>query len=284
MELRTLFSDNGTISDISVNANDYHSGTDTVAMVAADDYIFIGSYFPFNHLYIKMGSTVNAVTSAMTIEYWDGESFRGVAELIDETKSSGSTFAQSGFITFTPHKKYNWVKEDTVDINDNVEITGLGSVKIYERYWIRISVSADFTTGTELSWIGNLFNKNDNTIDGLYPDLALTKTKTAYESGKTDWEEQRVLAAEEIIDDLKKANIIVSAGHILERSDFRLAEVHKVAAIVYNAFGSAREDERAKASSKYKNALAGFAATIDKNANARSDSSERKETSSHGFR
>ena len=284
MELRTLFSDNSTISDISVNANDYHTGADVIAMVSAEDKILIGSYFPFNHLYLKMGSTVNALASVMTIKYWDGAEFRAVAELIDETKSSGATLAQSGFITFVPHKKHSWVKEDTVDIDDNEEVTGLGTVKIYERYWIEITVSADLTAGTELEWIGNIFNKDDNTIDGLYPDLALSKTKTAYQTGKTDWEEQRVLAAEEIIDDLKKANIIVSAGHILERSDFRLAEVHKVAAIVYNAFGSARDEERAKASSKYKNALAGFAATIDKNENARSDSSERRETSSHGFR
>lgn len=284
MELRTLFSDNTVISDISVNANDYYSGEDTIAMIAAEDYIFIGSYFPFNHLYLKMGSTVNALASVMSVEYYDGTEFRAVAELIDETKSSGATLAQSGFITFVPHKKYGWVKEDTVDINDNEEITDLGTVKIYERYWIRIKVSADLTAGTELAWVGNLFNKDDNALEGIYPDLALTTTKTAYQAGKTDWEEQRVLAAEEIIDDLKKANIIISAGHILERSDFRMAEIHKVASIVYNAFGSARDTERAKASSKYKNALDGFAATIDKNENARSDSNERRETSSHGFR
>lgn len=284
MELRTLFSDNGTINDLSVNANDYHSGVDTIALVSADDKILIGSYFPFNHLYLKMGSTVNTETSVMTVKYWDGTTFRAVAELIDETASSGATLAQSGFITFTPHKKYNWIKEDTVDVNDNEEVTGLGSVKIYERYWIELTVSANLSADTKLKWIGNLFNKDDKVLEGIYPDLALSKTKVAFKPNKTTWEEQRILAAREIISDLKRSNIIISAGHIIDRSDFSMAETHKVAANVYDAFGSARDVERAKASSKYKNALTGFAATIDKNENGRSDSDERRETSAHGFR
>lgn len=281
---RIIFSDNTVLNDFTVNLNDYHSGTQTISMVSADDIIFIGSYFAFNHLYIKMGSTVNALASVMTVEYWDGTNWRGVAELIDETISSGATLAQSGYITFVPDKKHCWRKDDTTTIDGTEEVTGLGNVKIYERYWIRIKVSADLTASVDISWLGNLFNKNDNDIDGFYPDLALSATKVAFQSGKTDWEEQRVLAAEEIIADLKRGNIIKGSGQILERDDFKLASLHKVAEIVYNAFGTAREVEKAKAVAKYNQLLNGFAATIDGNSNARSDSTERKETTPHGFR
>jgi len=284
MDTRIIFSDDSTLEDITINANDYHSGSDDIAFVAADDKLFIGSYLPFNHLYIKMGSNVNANASVMTIKYWDGSNFREVAELIDETKSSGATLAQSGFITFIPHKKYDWREEDTVDVEDNEEVTDLGSVKIYERYWIQITVSADLTASTDLAWVGNLFNKNDNDIEGRYPELANSTTKTNFESGKTDWEEQRVEAAKEIIQELKRRNIIKGSGQILERDDFRLASIHKTAEIIYNAFGSARDEERGKAIKAFSIAIDGFIASIDNDRDGRSDSEEREETTAHGVR
>ena len=105
--------------------------------------------------------------------------------------------------------------------------------------------------GTELSWVGQKFSDDDD-LGAEHPDLTLSSVISAYESGKTDWEEQHVRAAELIVRDLIGQKIIYSKNQILERETFMLPSVSKVAEIIYSAFGDDYSDQKAAARGEYK--------------------------------
>lgn len=283
MDFRVIFSDNGTLIDFTNELANYYASEKTFDVTAAQDKFYIGSYFPFNSFYLKMGTVVNAAASVMTVKYWDGEQFRTVAELNDQTKNTSNiTLAQSGQVFFTPHKKYAWISEDTTNINDEEQITGLGDVKIYERYWLEITFSGNLTATTKLAWMGSLFS-NDDDLGSEYPNMLLSNVLAGFESGKTTWEEQHVISAAYVIKELKKRNVILDEGQILNTKDFTLAACHKVASIYYKRGGPGREDEAKMAERDFSNAMDGTA-VIDLNENARSDDYERRTKSNHGFR
>jgi hypothetical protein len=241
MKKRFIYSDNGTLKNYTEEINNYHSGETTITIVALDDALYIGSVLPFNHLYFKMGTTVNLNASLMTVSLWDGKEFNEVAELIDNTEVSGKTLAQSGFIEFVPDKQEGWSYEDTVNTNGVEKVTGLGSVKIYDKYWTKITFSADLTTDLTIAWLGQIFS-NDEDLGSEYPDLVLSDTMTAIESSKTDYQEQSVRAAKIIIQDLQRKNVILNNNQILERSNLMLPSVSKIAEIIYSMLGDDYND------------------------------------------
>jgi len=270
---RIFYSDNGTLTDLSINLQNYHAGTNAFTLVAAQDCLYIGARLPFNHLYIKMdGDNVNAESSVMSASYWDGGNWRSVAELIDETASSGATLAQSGFITWITAKNYFWAREDT-NYSGN-SITGLTDLEIYDLYWLKLSFSADLTADTAIAWLGQKFS-DDNDLGSEYSDLVRDGLISAFESGKTDWEEQHVRAAEIIVNDLTSKNIILEKEQILERFDFRLCAVSKVAELIYIGLGQNHVEDAAKAKKEYEKRLNSAMPRIDQNKNAREDIGER---------
>lgn len=275
MKPRVIYSAAGTLTDFTVEANDYYARTAAIPVAVTTGFIYIGSYFPFNHFYYKK-SIVNAVSSVMSIHYFDNtRTWRAVVEKTDETAVAGATLAQNGFVSFVPNKNYTWTKSDTVDSSGTEIVTGLGNATIYDLYWLRVSVSATLTAGTKLEWLGNLFS-NDEDLASEYPDLVSSASLTAFESGKTSWEEQHVRAAELVIKDLKRMKVINSSSQILDKEDFRLAAVSKVAEIAYTAFGSGFDSQRKEANDEYKLRLNGFTATIDTNENALKELDEVK--------
>lgn len=241
---RVIYSDDGTLTDLSTDLSNFHSGTYTFSdFVAAEDYIYIGNIVPFNHFYLKM-DTASIASTTMTVEYWSGNSWQEVVELIDET--SGLT--QDGFVTFVPDRDYNWVNANTNGSGQTV--TGLTSVTIYDKYWIRISFNNDLTDDSIISWIGQKFS-NDDDLGSEYPDLTRSTVLTAFESGKTTWEEQHIRAAEIIVKDLIAKQIIFAKGQILERNSFMLPSISKTAEIIFNAFGDDYLDQKKAAYNEY---------------------------------
>lgn len=266
MEKRIVFSDNGTLSDYSVNLNNYQSGTSALVMVAAEDYLYIGSRHPFNSVFIKMG-TANTNSASLTVNYWDGDNWRAVVDTIDET--SGLT--DSGHVTWTPDLDYSWSKEHT---NHNGEtITGLSDVVIYSQYWVRIKASADFSAGTTISYVGDLFC-NDDDLEAEFPDFGLSATKTSFESGKTDWEEQRIIASRIMVQDLVDKGIIKGSENILNRRDYREASVMKTAEIIFRSFGDDFIDQKTQARDEYQSRLKKRIHRVDLNSNATEDDYE----------
>ena len=268
MKKRIIYSDNTVLNNITDELNNYHTGETGITFVAAEDALYVGSNLPFNHLYCKMGATVNENASVMTVELWDGTEWQAVAELNDGTDLSGATFGQSGYVEFTPDKNENWTREDTVDADGTESVTGLGDIKIYDKYWVKITASADLTANLTIAWIGQIFSDDDD-LDSEYPELLDTSLMSAIKSGKTDYQEQAVRSANIIIKDLKRKKIILDKNQILVREDLMLSSVSKIAEITYTMLGDDYVDNKAAAKKEYIERLNSAFPIVDKNNNAR---------------
>ena len=275
MNFRFIHSDNATLKDYSTEMNDYYSGTAVIDYFTGQDYIYIGSRFPFNSFYLKVAS-VNAVSATPTIEYWGGNEWETAVEIIDETASSGVPLAQDGWITFTPDKQEGWNIDDTIKSNGSEEIDGLGSISIYDHYWVRISYSATLTSTTELSFIGYIFS-NDNHLKAEYIELTKSTFLDAYESGKTNWEEQHLRASEVLIDDLISDGIVNSGNQLLDRRKLIRVNVCKAAELIYDQFGDDYIDQRDQALIKYNKRKSKGIFNVDINNNAIIDQRETTE-------
>lgn len=267
---RIIWQDDTTLKDMSVELNDLTAGSYTIPLVAADDKIYIGSDLPFNHRYFNV-SVVNAVASVCSVEIWDGNNWVAAVDVLDETSTSGATLAKSGIISWTTDRSKAWGIEDTTE---NVE--GLTSLKIYNMYWVRLAFSANFTASTALKYIGHKFAKDADLVPAGYPDLNSSDVKTAFETGKTNWDDQHISAAEEIVRYLQQKNYIRSGNQIFDWRTFNTAAVHKLAEILYSSFGADYEERRKLAESKYYKAMnTGGIYKLDRDEDGHSDVRER---------
>lgn len=266
---RVIWSNNGTLTDLSVESNDLFTGTKVIDYVAGQDYIYIGSDLPFNHRYFKLAS-VNAVASVCSVAIWDGSTWNNAVDILDLTSVSGASLGQSGIIAWTTDRNKSWVEEETTE-----NISALSTLKIYDLYWVRLSWSVSWTGTTEVGYVGHKFG-NDNLLGALYPDMARTSVKTAHTTGKTNWDEQQVIASEVIVSTLRKDRKLVSASQIFSWEMFQLAGVHKTADIIYGSFGESKEAERAIAKEQFDVEMnAGIVVNQDLNADGHIDDSER---------
>lgn len=249
---RVIWNDNGTLKDLSNKLNNFFSETQVIDYLTAQDKIYIGSDVPFNHRYVHV-SVVNALAAALTVEIWDGNEWVAAVDVIDGTDVAGVPLAQSGIIRWATDKNETWGQEVSTE---NMTSSGLTSLKIYNMYWVRLSWSANLTGTLALGYVGHKFSKDED-LAGYYPDLNRTNVKTAFQSAKTDWTEQHILAAEELFRDIRNQRALWSKNQIFEWEPFTMAAVHKVAQIVYTAFGSEYESRRDEAYDRYKEALEG---------------------------
>jgi hypothetical protein len=269
---RVIFNDNGTLRDLSVALNNVFSGSEVVAIVAAEDKMYFGAPLPFNHRYF-MVPVVNDQASVVSVDIWNGTEWVAAVDVIDQTKnSSGHTLSRSGIISWAIDRQKSWGMEDTTE---NMTGSGLTTLKLYNLYWVRFSFSGNLKATTALKYVGHKFSE-DNDLKGYYPDLLRTNVKAGFEAGKTDWDEQHVIAAEEIIRDLIKKQEIINANQILDWSVFTDAATHKVAEIAYTAFGADYEDRRETAYENYKDALDKVTFPVDKNQNGHREPEEAK--------
>ena len=162
-------------TDLTEQAFDFSRDSFTIAAFITTDFIYLGRDKPFHAVFVDMGATVNAVTSAMTIEYGDDEdtptSFTALDVTVQDTTQTGRAFARSGFI--------KWVIP--VDGNNNGlwKKTTINSV---EKFWARISISVNLTASIIFNGINILF-ADDNDLKkedfGILNYLPEDETKTA---------------------------------------------------------------------------------------------------------
>ena len=241
--MRIFFKESSVISEISNQINKYKNDTYIMSMGTADA-LYVASDFPFNHFFVKMGPVKNAINTSLNIQYWGGSDWEDVVHINDYTNA----FSNSGFIEFTPDRNESWGREDTNGVGQS--ILGLESITVYDKYWIKIVPDLTLTNSIELEWIGNKFS-DDYDLYSEFPIFNDSTFLTSFESGKTTWEEQHVKAAEIIIQDLKRKNVIVGKEQILEREVLLAASVSKVAEIIFNAFGKDYVDQLSRASNEY---------------------------------
>lgn len=242
---RVLFSDNGVITDISASVNNYKTGTTTIEMVAGQDYIYIGTAYPWSARYFEVGTPNNADASVV-VELWDSGTWRSAVDIIDLTRSaSGHPLSVSGYIRFLRDRNLAWARPEKSN-----EIAELSSTLIYDMYWMRLSYSATLHNNTSLKFIGSKFSE-DADLYPLFPDLNQAALKTLFQAGKTDWNDQHFMAAQAIVDDLKARNLVLSQDQVLDPWAFKTLASYKVAAIIYGGLGDAYAERLKHAHSMY---------------------------------
>lgn len=268
---RVIWSDNGTLKDISASVAEFRTTALVVDFVAAQDAIYIGSELPFNHKHFEL-SAVNALTSAPSVSIWRG-AWIPVKDIIDETKTSptaGISLAQSGAISFAMDKtNAGWQCQETSN-----DVTGLSGTYIYDLYWTKWTWSADWTSTTSISYIGQMFS-DDNDLLPLYPDLRNSTLKTTFQSGKTDWREQALLAARAIAEDMRNRGLLVRADQIFDCSLLNTASVHKTAALIYAGLGGNYVAAWKQAEARYDNAMKLRFPETDRNGDGEVSGSEK---------
>jgi len=229
--------------DVSRYVNDFRSGT-KVFPYETDQYLYVGSIMPFNNLWIDL-EELNTVTSSISIEIWWGNRWEPAVDIIDETNG----LKETGRISWNTNRLKSWDIEQTTK-----DVTGLEAFEIYWRFWTRLSWSVNLTPATEIKYIGQKF-ADDDILYSYYPDLNSQNVKDSFEANKATWDEQHYMAAEHIIADLKKRNIIKSKSQIMDYSLFQEASCHKIAEMVYTAFGRPYFDQLLEARKLYKQAM-----------------------------
>lgn len=266
MSNKIALSDNGTVTDESLELNNFHGSDVSLLTVAAEDAIYVGSHEPFNNRYIQV-MTANANASNLSVSVWDNKIFRPVVELNDETSVSGATLGQSGIVSWVPDNQHGWHIDDTADIAE------LSSITVYRFYWAKFTWDADLSGGS-IRYVGHKFS-NDQEMASIYPDLLRTEVLDCFETGKTDWDEQHIRATEQIIRDLVNKQVTTSGNEILEWQRFSEAALHRTAMIIFRALGDDFANNFARAENDYRESFEIAARGIDSNRNARVDRSER---------
>lgn len=249
---RIIWSDNGTLKDLSRPLNDFRSESFVMDFVGANDALYIGTELPFNSRYIEIG-TANTADTTLSISVWDGSAWIPTKDLVDGTKTTAlaaKSLAQSGIVSFALDRdNSNWGFETASN-----DVTGLSGTYIYDLYWSKWTWSADWFATTSLGYIGSLYSDDDD-LATYYPDTANSTLKDGFETGKTDWKEQAFAAAEAIERDLRRRNVIMRREQIFDTSLLLEASVHKTAEIIYGGLGSAYAEAKAKAAKEYSDAI-----------------------------
>lgn len=269
---RILYKSGSTLTDLSNDLNDPLSGT-SVIPYQTGNAIYLGSDYPFNHRYFDL-KVVNANASALTIQLWNGGQWVNAAEVIDLTRTGGVSLAKSGIIGWVPDRAKAWTR--TFDTSQTMA-SDFGTLKLYDLYWAKLTFSANLTGTLELSYVGHKF-ASDLDLTKRYPELSDISLMDAFESGKTDWKEQCILASEELLSDLVNREIVRSDNEVLDWGIFNLSAIHKAAQIIYTGLGDAYKDKVAKAKLAYDNASDLKIYNVDLNENAILDDADKQNT------
>jgi hypothetical protein len=264
---RVVLKDNLTLRDLSPSLNDLTADSEVLSLVAAEDKIYLGSDLPFNHRYFYL-SAMNAVAGSVTVDIWDGSEWQPAVDVLDMTKVSGAPFARSGIIQWTTDRNRSWMRMATTE---DMSGSGLETQKIYNMYWVRLTFSANFAFTAK--YVGHRFS-TDADLAGYYPDLNRSTVMSAHTTGKTSWEEQHILAAEEIIQRLRNEQTISSPAQIFNWGMFCIPSVHKVAWIIMNAFGKKYEEAKSDAAEAFSDAMDGLTFGVDRDADGHLDDDE----------
>lgn len=269
---RVIHNDGGTLKDLSAQLSDARSPA-LVVEYASGDYLYIGSELPFNHRYFDV-QVANDQAATPTVELWTGNTWTPAVDLRDETSNGTIPLSASGILSWAQNEEASSWGRDSTHIMGN---SGLETLKIYDLYWARLSWSATLKTTMSLNYIGHRFCREVD-LTAYYPDLARATLKAAWAAGKTTWNEQIIVASEEIAAELVRRNVMQTPDQIIDWRVFEKACIHKTAEIIFKAFGQDYEDQLVSAIRDYKIAIDVRAHRVDKNRDIKATGVERKST------
>lgn len=261
---RFFWDDDGTLTDQTKEWSDPHSNT---ALWDGKSYLYISSYLPFNHKYFDI-DVANDQDGTLAIEIWYNGDWRAVSDIIDFSDK----LTASGNIVFTIDDTYGWTNE-----SDSSDIDELSTTKVYDAYWARITLACATDSALKLNYIGYKFAEDSDLLI-KYPMLRNQSLKTAFETGKTDWKDQLIIASQFIISDLKSRNLVFSKDQLLDIHRFKDACCYKAAEMIFGGLGEKWFDYVIKAQERYKEDMNMDNYGIDQNADSvlsRSESTVR---------
>ena len=281
IDQRVLFYDSSESSfiDVTKEVNTYNSGFVELTF-ASGDYLYIGSYYPINHKYLNL--IPNSTVAEPIIEVFGATQWNEVVDQIDYTELDGAAFGKTGIIQFTPDRDESWSLVDDNTTNSYMSEFSNGPT-IYNKYWTRISFDT-IGVSFSLKYVGSLF-VSESDLFAEYAHLRENVLLDSWESGKTDWEEQRVIASEYIVTELKKRSIIIERSQILDISNLQEACAHKSAEIIFSGLGPKNyESEIENAAKRFGKAINLNKYEVDANANGQKDRGEQTITTSRATR
>lgn len=258
----------GTVTDITRFVTDIdQAGIDLT--FGANDCLYIGSVFPFNTLYLRLGTSLNNNAGTTAVSFWNANSFTDFVGVQDGTSVAGATLGQSGI--------FNLLAQDTTSpaCHDSKYIDELGNFEgYYTLYWTRLKFSAALDK-ISLKYVGQLFVENDSSIFKQYPDLAASQYKSVYGVGKTDFLDERVIASDLLVGDLIAKGQVLTGDQFLDWRLLKEPTLHKAAELIYKAQGVKYKDDMARANSAYSKALDTRKFGISRSGDIRKDTESR---------
>ena len=182
--------------------------------------------------------------------------------------------AQSGIISWSIDRNAAWSRESTTE-----DITGLTDFKIYDKFWARLTLSATPSGSCAIKYIGAKFS-SDSDLAIEYPELLRTSLLQQFDpndSSKADWNDQHLKAADVIISELKKKNVIISDAQILDWESLKLVSVHRVAMMIFSNLGKDYDSDFSKAKKEYQDRISRLNSfDVDRDLDGRQDIEERR--------
>ena len=256
----------GTFTDITVQVNEWNNGKTAQIDLDPGDFIYIASFLPFNHKFLQFETPLEDPIAPI-IELCAGRAeWNEVADQLDYT--IGMT--ASGILQWTPQydeKGWGIIGRSTTE----VDALALAPV-IYHSYWMRISFPE--SVSFELKYIGQKFSSDVDLFEE-YPNLRQTAILSGWATGKTDWDDQHLLAATYISKEMVQRGLIFTNNQILDISTLRNPAVHKAASIIYSGLGAKNYEAEIKlAAQNFETAMTQKIFQVDLNANAVKDRGE----------
>lgn len=252
------------MTDVTTSLSDYFNGAASYDL-APNKFLYISSALPFRQIYFALGTEV-ATNETLQIEYYAGTTHQWVQTTYTRDETNG--LSNSGYITLQPDRNKPWAI-----INNTASVAELSDYTFYENYWIRISLSAE--TSVSLQWIGSKFCSTTQ-LYRQYPAVNNPRILEAFGAGKTDWEDQTVIASEIIIEDLRKDFAFDAAAQIADRTNLQNACIYRTVALIYTGLGDVGVDNVERAMEQYRLALKAGALIVDEDQNGLISPSEKK--------
>lgn len=227
---------NRNITRTILNATDTTEKTKTITSdslvfeMVTSDFFYLGFTHPFCTRYFNF-KTLNTNSTNVKVEYYTTSGWRSVEDLVDQTEG----FTKSGFISWLNPGDWFWSEQAPIVHQSPYFLQGL------LKYWVRISVSADLSAGTELQSVLNLFcDASDFAV--LYPEML--SDSRYLPPGQTDFLPQFNAAKDLVVNRLKQSGKIREESQVLDINEVAYAAVHATAYLIL--FPIAEDDDTTK--------------------------------------
>lgn len=231
----------GDLSDISLLVNSYREGSGSALLNTTT--IYVGAEMPFNHKFFNILTPNNVAKNLSAVAIWNGSSWSPAVDVIDGTAGDVTISEVETTVSLRKSGAISWQidpdKSGWSCVTDTSKLpvsSGLSTVRLFNLFWARITFSnADGPAVCD--YVGERFC-DDNDLFALYPDLRSSSLMASFKTGKTNWNEQCVIASENLIQYLRRSMIIFRREQILDGSLFNEAAVHKAAEVIFNGLGN----------------------------------------------